>query len=62
MFNKIYRVKDVAKIVDRDKTTIFRWEREGKVSKPKRDSRGWRIYSKKDVKKLKAVVENTMAY
>ncbi len=56
MFNKIYRVKDVSKIIDRDKSTIFRWEKEGRISLPNRDSRGWRIYTENDVRKMKDLV------
>jgi DNA-binding transcriptional MerR regulator len=51
-----YYVKDVSKIIDRDKSTIFRWEKEGKISSPRRDSRGWRIYSKYDVERMKRLV------
>lgn len=56
IFEDIYYVKDVSKIIDRDKSTIFRWEKEGKISSPKRDSRGWRIYNKYDVEKMKRLV------
>ena len=56
MFTKIYRVKDVSKIIDRDKSTIFRWEKEGRVPPPKRDSRGWRVYTRRDIRKMKRVV------
>ena len=33
--------------------TIVRWEKAGKVSRAKRDWRGWRIYDKEDFKKLR---------
>lgn len=56
IFEDIYYVKDVSKIIDRDKSTIFRWEKEGKISSPRRDSRGWRVYSKYDVEKMKRLV------
>lgn len=62
MFTKIYRVKDVSKIIDRDKSTIFRWEKEGRVSPPKRDSRGWRIYTRRDIRKMKNVVRELSSY
>lgn len=54
--NKTYYVKDVSKIIDRDKSTIFRWEKEGKITSPRRDSRGWRIYSQYDVERMKRLV------
>jgi len=56
IFKEVYYVKDVSRIIDRDKSTIFRWEKEGRISFPKRDSRGWRIYSKYDVDKMKRLV------
>lgn len=47
------RVKDVEKIIDRDRNTILRWEREGRVPHPQKDSRGWRFYTQKDVEVIK---------
>ncbi len=52
-----YRVKDVTKIIDRDKTTIFRWEKEGRIKPPRRDSRGWRIYTEDDIQRMKEVAK-----
>jgi len=49
MENKKYRLKDIEEKIDRDKTTIIRWEREGIIPKAKRDSRGWRYYSKDEI-------------
>lgn len=53
---KTYYVKDVSRIIDRDKSTIFRWEKEGKIGSPRRDSRGWRVYNQYDVEKMKRLV------
>lgn len=47
------RVKDVEKIIDRDRNTILRWEREGLVPHARKDSRGWRFYTREDIEKLK---------
>jgi molybdopterin-binding protein len=33
--------------------SLYLWERDGKVSKPQRDRRGWRSYSDADVKALR---------
>jgi hypothetical protein len=55
--NRIYRVKDISKIIDRDKTTLFRWEKEGKISPPQRDSRGWRIYTENDIIEMKKLID-----
>lgn len=43
------RVKDVEKMIDRDRNTILRWEREGRIPHPQKDSRGWRFYHEKDI-------------
>jgi DNA-binding transcriptional MerR regulator len=45
-------ITEVAKIVAVCPKTIVRWELAGKVSKAKRDWRGWRVYEKRDVKEL----------
>jgi DNA-binding transcriptional MerR regulator len=57
------RVKDVEKIIDRDRNTILRWERAGLIPHPQKDSRGWRFYSEKDIqviKKFMAAVRNSV--
>lgn len=43
-----YRVNDLTKAVDRDKTTLLRWEKQGLIPAAKRDSRGWRYYTSED--------------
>ena len=49
MQNKKYRLKDIQDKIDRDKTTLIRWEKEGLIPTAKRDSRGWRYYSGDEV-------------
>lgn len=52
-----YKIKDLINALDRDKTTILRWEKQGFIPPAKRDSRGWRYYTDDDfqgiVKKVK---------
>jgi hypothetical protein len=43
------RVKELEKLIDRDRNTILRWEREGRIPHAQKDSRGWRFYTKYDV-------------
>jgi DNA-binding transcriptional MerR regulator len=50
-------ITDVAERIGVTPKTIVRWEKAGKVTRPKRDWRGWRIYDKTDLKKLKAFKE-----
>ena len=46
---KKYRLKDIQDKIDRDKTTLIRWENKGLIPRAKRDSRGWRYYSRNEV-------------
>ena len=50
------RVKDLEKIVDRDRNTILRWEREGKIPPAQKDSRGWRVYTQEDIEKMRSLI------
>lgn len=43
-----FRVTDLTRAVDRDKTTLLRWEKLGLIPAAKRDSRGWRFYTEED--------------
>lgn len=52
------RVKDVEKIIDRDRNTILRWEREGKIPSPQKDSRGWRFYTPQDIEVIQDYLLN----
>src|SRR3989338_6187474 len=59
MKNKnVYKIKDLVHALDRDKTTILRWEKQGLIPQAKRDSRGWRYYTEDDyhtiVRKVKS--------
>lgn len=56
---KKYRIKDIQDKIDRDKTTLIRWEKEGLIPQAKRDSRGWRYYSKNEVKNIIDMVLST---
>lgn len=54
-----YRISDIAKQVDRSTIAVARWEKNGFIPKAKRDSRGWRIYTKEDVEKIVGIVKKT---
>ena len=54
---KIYRLIDLVKQLDRDKSTLIRWEAEGKIPKAKRDIRGWRYYTPEDFASVVRFVE-----
>ncbi|MEA3449423.1 MAG: MerR family transcriptional regulator [Patescibacteria group bacterium] len=50
--DKKYRLKDIEDKIDRDKTTLIRWEKSGFIPRAKRDSRGWRYYDKEQVSRI----------
>ncbi len=54
-----YRINYIAQKIDRDKSTLIRWEEQGFIPKPRRDSRGWRYYSKQEVDEVIALVRKT---
>lgn len=53
-----YRISEILKRIDRSKTTLLRMEKEGKIPKARKDSRGWRYYSMKDVEKNIDVIKS----
>jgi len=50
-------ITDVADRLGVTTKTIMRWEKSGKISRAKRDWRGWRVYEKDDFRKLKEFKE-----
>ena len=59
MFIGQYRLHDIAQKIDRDKSTIIRWEQQGLISKAHRDSRGWRYYTREEAEKIIALAKKT---
>ena len=53
MNNGRMTITDVAGRIGVTAKTIMRWEKAGKVNRPKRDWRGWRVYNKSDLIRLK---------
>lgn len=60
MANERMTITDVAERIGVTPKTIVRWEKSGKVNKPKRDWRLWRVYDKDDLKKIKAFKETVI--
>ena len=54
-----FRINDILKRIDRNKTTLLRWENVGHIPTAKRDSRGWRVYSYEEVEFIVALVKKT---
>ena len=58
--NDNFNAHEICKKFDITKNTLFRWEREGKISKVKKDWRGWRVFSEKNVAEIKKIIEEKM--
>jgi DNA-binding transcriptional MerR regulator len=54
-----YRVSDIARQVDRSTMAVLRWEKDKLIPKAKRDSRGWRIYTREEVEDIVRLVKMT---
>jgi DNA-binding transcriptional MerR regulator len=59
MSARIYKIKDLALRLDRTILTIKRWEKRGLIPAPRKDSRGWRVYTESEVKKILQLVKET---
>lgn len=46
-------ITEVAEFLGVSPKTLARWEKVGKIRKPKRDWRGWRVYEEKDVSDIR---------
>jgi DNA-binding transcriptional MerR regulator len=60
--NGMMTITDVAARIGVTPKTIIRWEKSGKVVRPKRDWRGWRVYEKNDLKRLKQFKETIIIF
>ena len=50
-------ITEVAQIVGISTKTIIRWEKMGKIKKPKRDWRSWRVYEEEDLLHIRQLHE-----
>lgn len=48
-----FTITEVAEKLGVSSKTLARWEKVGKIQKPKRDWRGWRVYDETDVHQIK---------
>jgi DNA-binding transcriptional MerR regulator len=53
---KKYKTKEICALYDISKATLFRWEREGLLSRVGRDWRNWRIYSEQNLKEIQTII------
>jgi adenine-specific DNA-methyltransferase len=58
---KGYKTNEVCKLFDVSKATLFRWEREGLISGPRRDWRNWRMYTDQNIKEIRRIIRDRSA-
>lgn len=58
MANGRMTITEVAERIGVTPKTIVRWEKAGKITPSKRDWRGWRVYEKDDLKKIRDFKES----
>ena len=46
-------ITEVADTIGVSAKTLARWEKIGKIRKPKRDWRGWRVYEEEDILQIR---------
>ncbi|HEY3294574.1 MAG TPA: response regulator [bacterium] len=54
---KFYSSKEVCEQLQISKSTLFKWEREGLITKVRRDWRGWRLYDLHNLEEIKVNIE-----
>lgn len=54
---KFYSSKEVCEQLQISKSTLFKWEREGLITKVRRDWRGWRLYDARNLEEIKLNIE-----
>ena len=52
-----FSANEVCKKFDITKNTLFKWEKDGKISKVKKDWRGWRVFSEENVSEVRRIIE-----
>jgi DNA-binding transcriptional MerR regulator len=53
---KRYKARDICRLFDISKATLFRWERDGRISGVKRDWRNWRFYTNENVQEIRVLI------
>lgn len=53
MIKERLTITEVAEKIGVTSKTLARWEKTGKIKPPKRDWRGWRVYSRDDLDSIK---------
>jgi DNA-binding transcriptional MerR regulator len=54
---RLLTITEVAQIVGISAKTIMRWEKLGKIKKPRRNWRSWRVYDENDLIQIRQLHE-----
>lgn len=52
-----YSAAEICRMFDVTKTTLFKWEKEGKLPKVKKDWRGWRVFTDDNIKEIRSIIQ-----
>ena len=50
---KEYQTNEAAQRIGCSRSTLLRWFREGRVTDVARDRRGWRVFTKEDISRIR---------
>lgn len=53
---KRYKAIEICRLFDISKATLFRWERDGRISNVRRDWRNWRLYTNENIQKIRTLI------
>ena len=52
-----FKTRDICKLYDISRSTLFRWETDGLITGVERDWRGWRLYHEKNLKEIEKIIQ-----
>jgi len=52
-----YRMQEAYREANIGRSTLLRWLKRGVIEEPIRDRRGWRIFSKEDLERIKSEIK-----
>jgi DNA-binding transcriptional MerR regulator len=55
-------ITEIAQKVGVSPKTIMRWEKAGKIQKPKRDWKGWRFYLEEDLQDFQRITGSVQVF
>jgi len=51
-----YSTQEVCSKFDVTKTTLFKWEKEGKIARINKDWRGWRVFNEENIDEIRRII------